>query len=114
MSVRAMQNGAVDFLEKPYDPQHMLDVVQTARRTARDCFARRAEQRVLRSRLDELTAREQEVLRLSVEGVSNKQIASRLGISTKTVDVHRARIREKTGAESIPVLVRDVLRLERP
>ncbi|MFI6698648.1 response regulator transcription factor [Streptomyces sp. NPDC050509] len=113
MSVRAMQNGAVNFLEKPYDPQHMLDVVQAAQRTAQDRFARETEQRELRSRLEQLTAREAEVLRLSVEGASNKQIAARLGISAKTVDVHRARIREKTGAESIPTLVRDVLRLER-
>lgn len=113
MSVRALQNGAVDFLEKPYDPQHMLEVVQAARRTAQDRFARDREQRELRSRLEQLTAREEEVLRLSVEGASNKQIAGRLGISAKTVDVHRAHIREKTGAESMPALVRDVLRLER-
>lgn len=112
MSVRAMQNGAVDFLEKPYDPQHMLDVVQAAQRTARERFTREARQGRLRARLDTLTVREREVLALSVEGASNKQIAGRLGISAKTVDVHRARIREKTGAESIAALVRDVLRLD--
>ncbi|MFJ3804286.1 response regulator transcription factor [Streptomyces sp. NPDC090088] len=112
MSVRAMQNGAVDFLEKPYDPQHLLDVVQAARRTARDRFAHRTLHAELRARLADLTAREREVLDLSVEGIPNKQIAGRLGISAKTVDVHRARIREKTGAESIAALVHDVLRLE--
>ncbi|MEV0636053.1 response regulator [Streptomyces sp. NPDC050619] len=112
MSVRALQGGAVDFLEKPYDPQHLLDVVQNARRTARERFARETRQAGLRAKLDSLTAREREVLALSVEGVPNKQIAGRLGISTKTVDVHRARIREKTEAESIAALVRDVLRLE--
>ncbi|MPY57104.1 response regulator transcription factor [Streptomyces spongiae] len=112
MSVRAMQRGAVDFLEKPYDPQHMLDVVQSAQRTARERFAREAQQAGLRAKLDALTAREKEVLDLSVEGASNKQIAGRLGISAKTVDVHRAHIREKTGAESIAALVRDVLRLD--
>ncbi|MGW0653051.1 response regulator transcription factor [Streptomyces umbrinus] len=111
MSVRAMQKGAVDFLEKPYDPQHMLDVVQNAQRTARERFAREAQQADLRAKLDALTAREREVLALSVEGVPNKVIAGRLGISAKTVDVHRARIREKTGAESIAALVRDVLTL---
>ncbi|MBA2810859.1 response regulator transcription factor [Streptomyces sp. KM273126] len=112
MSVRALQNGAVDFLEKPYDPQHLLDVVQAAQRTARDRFARRAQQGELRARLDSLTVRERQVLALSVEGVPSKQIAGRLGISAKTVDVHRARIREKTGAESMAALVRDVLRLD--
>ncbi|MFD4507357.1 response regulator transcription factor [Streptomyces sp. NPDC058457] len=112
MSVRAMQHGAVDFLEKPYDPQHLLDVVQAARRTARERFTREARRSELRARLDTLTARERDVLALSVEGAPNKQIAGRLGISAKTVDVHRARIREKTGAESIAALVRDVLRLD--
>lgn len=112
MSVRAMQRGAVDFLEKPYDPQHMLDVVQKAQRTARERFEHEAQQAHLRAKLGTLTVREREVLALSVEGVPNKQIAGRLGISAKTVDVHRARIREKTGAESIATLVRDVLRLD--
>ncbi|MEV2211367.1 response regulator [Streptomyces sp. NPDC050997] len=112
MSVRAMQNGAVDFLEKPYDPQHLLDVVQNAQRTARERFDREAQQSRLRAKLDTLTGREREVLALSVEGASNKQIAGRLRISAKTVDVHRARIREKTGAESVPALVLDVLRLD--
>ncbi|MGW3567971.1 response regulator transcription factor [Streptomyces sp. NPDC000941] len=111
MSVRALQNGAVDFLEKPYDPQHMLDVVQAARRTARERFEMAARRGELRAKLDGLTVREREVLTLSAEGVPNKQIAGRLGISAKTVDVHRARIREKTGAESIPALVHDLLRL---
>ncbi|MFG3289123.1 response regulator transcription factor [Streptomyces sp. NPDC048179] len=112
MSVRAMQNGAVDFLEKPYDPQHMLDVVQAAQRTARERFSHEAAHSDLRARLAGLTAREREVLTLSVEGMPNKQIAGRLGVSVKTVDVHRARIREKTGAESIAALTRDVLRLD--
>ncbi|WP_063732813.1 response regulator transcription factor [Streptomyces sp. RTd22] len=111
MSVRAMQNGAVDFLEKPYDPQHMLDVVQAALRTARERFERAAVECELRAKLDGLTSREREVLGLAVDGMANKQIAARLGISAKTIDVHRARIREKTGAQSMATLVRDVLRL---
>jgi len=111
MSVRALQNGAVDFLEKPYDPQHMLDVVQAAQRTARERFDELAQRRDLLRRLDSLTSREREVLDLVVDSVPSKQIAGRLGISTKTVDVHRTRIREKTGAQSIATLVRDVLRL---
>lgn len=111
MSVRALQNGAVDFLEKPYEPQHMLDVVQAALRTARERCARSARKRELLAKLNGLTSRELEVLRLAIDGVPSKQIAGRLGISVKTVDVHRTRIREKTGAESIVVLARDVLHL---
>ncbi|MEU0810913.1 response regulator [Streptomyces sp. NPDC005970] len=111
MSVRALQNGAVDFLEKPYDPQHLLDVVQAAQRMARERFAWAARQSELRAKLDGLTVREREVLALAVDGEPNKRIAGRLGISAKTVDVHRARIREKTGAESIATLVHDMLRL---
>jgi FixJ family two-component response regulator len=111
MSVRALQNGAVDFLEKPYEPQHMLDVVQAALRTAQERCARSARQRELQAKLNGLTSRELEVLRLAIDGVPSKQIAGRLGISVKTVDVHRTRIREKTGAENIAVLARDVLHL---
>ncbi|MGI5471172.1 response regulator transcription factor [Streptomyces sp. CA-132043] len=110
MSVRALQRGAVDFLEKPYDPQHMLDVVQGALRTARERFARAAEEGALRTRLARLSPREREVLHLVIEGLAGKNIASRLGISVKTVDVHRTRIREKTGARSITTLARDMYR----
>ncbi|TPQ23310.1 response regulator transcription factor [Streptomyces sporangiiformans] len=109
MSVRALQNGAVDFLEKPYDPQHMLEVVQQALRTAQERFARAARQQALQRRLGNLSPRELEILRMVIDGVPSKNIATRLGISTKTVDVHRTRIREKAGAESMATLVRDVL-----
>ncbi|WP_328375449.1 response regulator [Streptomyces sp. NBC_01020] len=109
MSVRALQHGAVDFLEKPYDPQHMLDVVQKTLRTARERFARSARESELRARLDSLTDRELQILGLVADGLPSKSIASRLGISVKTVDVHRTRIREKAGAVSITTLVRDVL-----
>ncbi|GAA4840189.1 response regulator transcription factor [Saccharopolyspora rosea] len=110
MSVRAMQRGAVDFLEKPYDPQHMLEVVQSALRTARERFARRARERELRDRLANLTRREREILDLVLDGLPSKSIAGRLGISVKTVDVHRTRIREKVGARSITTLVREMAR----
>ncbi|WP_245633772.1 response regulator transcription factor [Amycolatopsis jejuensis] len=111
MSVRALQKGALDFLPKPYDPQHMIEVVQGALRTARERFARAAEVRELQERLARLTPRELEIVRLVVDGMSSKRIATRLGISVKTVDVHRARAREKTGAETVAQLVRDVLQL---
>ncbi|MBC9725124.1 response regulator transcription factor [Streptomyces sp. TRM68367] len=109
MSVRALQNGALDFLEKPYDPQHMLEVVQQALRTAQERFAQASRKRILLTRLSQLSPRELEILRMVIDGVPSKNIATRLGISVKTVDVHRTRIREKANAESMATLVRDVL-----
>lgn len=111
MSVRALQHGALDFLTKPYEPQQMIEAVQGALRTARQRYDRACAIQELIERLVRLTPRELEVLRLVVDGMSSKRIAARLGISVKTVDVHRARAREKTGAETIARLVRDVLHL---
>ncbi|MFC8419859.1 response regulator transcription factor [Streptomyces sp. NPDC057236] len=109
MSVRAMRAGAADFLEKPCEPQRMLEVVQAQLRVAAESFARRAERRRAEERLRDLTPREREVLRLVVEGLPSQTIARRLGTSVKTVDVHRARVKAKTGAENLGTLVRDLL-----
>lgn len=109
MSVRALRAGAVDFLEKPYEPQRMLEVVQEQLPVATRLFAERADRLQVRARLDGLTPRERDVLRLVIEGRSSQQIASRLGTSVKTVDVHRARIKAKTESESLGTLVRDIL-----
>lgn len=109
MSVRALRAGAVDFLEKPYEPQRMLEVVQEQLRLASGVFSERAERDRVHRRLVALTPREREVLRLVIEGMASQQIARRLGTSVKTVDVHRARIKAKTEAESLGTLVRDVL-----
>jgi RNA polymerase sigma factor (sigma-70 family) len=108
MSVRAMRAGAVDFLEKPYDPQQLLDTVQQALRTAEERFGDAARRRGLLARLDRLTAREREVLDLLIEGLPSKAIAARCGISVKTVDVHRTRIREKTDGLPLTTLVREL------
>ncbi|MET9382195.1 LuxR C-terminal-related transcriptional regulator [Streptomyces sp. NPDC002928] len=104
-----MQAGTVDFLEKPCEPQRMLEAVQTQLRVARDAFARRAGRRQVEGRLGSLTPREREVLRLVVDGMPSQMIARRLGTSVKTVDVHRARIKAKTEAENLGTLVRDLL-----
>lgn len=109
MSVRALQRGALTFIEKPYDPQHMLDVIQDALRVARQRFGERRNRTELQGRIDTLTVREKEILALVLDGLPSKNIAKELGISVKTVDVHRTRIKEKTGADSIAVLVRDIL-----
>jgi len=100
MSVRALRKGAVDFLE----------VVQEQLEKAALIFARRAERREIAERLSTLTPRELDVLRLVIDGLPSQTIARQLGTSVKTVDVHRSRIKTKTGAESLGTLVRDVLR----
>jgi two-component system, LuxR family, response regulator FixJ len=109
MSVRALQQGAVNFLEKPYDPQQMLDVVQETLELAVVRFAEAAERRTVQERLATLTPREREILALVIDGMPSQNIARKLGTSVKTIDVHRARIKAKTHAESISTLVRDVL-----
>jgi FixJ family two-component response regulator len=109
MSVRAMQNGALDFVEKPYNSQQMLERVQRALKLAVQRHAVAQRHQALRQRLDALTAREKEVLRGVIDGKGSKQIASELSISVKTVDVHRASIKDKIGAASIAALVRDVM-----
>ncbi|MCE3551239.1 response regulator [Pseudonocardia sp. RS11V-5] len=109
MSVRAMARGAVDFLEKPYDPQRILEVVQQQQALARQRFVADIERREVERRIAELTQREREVLRLVIEGMASQAVARRLGTSVKTIDVHRARIKAKTGADSLGALVRDIL-----
>ncbi|MCD2190541.1 response regulator transcription factor [Actinomycetospora soli] len=109
MSVRALQRGAVDFLEKPYEPQRLLEIVQRHQAAAVEAFTRRAARRDVERRVETLTAREREVLRLVIDGLPSQVVARRLGTSVKTIDVHRARIRAKTGADSLGALVRDLL-----
>lgn len=110
MSVQTMQRGAFDFLAKPYEPQALLDAVQLGIDQARVRYATFRSRQAVVEKIALLTPREREILGLVVEGLPSQQIASRLGMSVKTVDVHRARIKSKTDAESINTLVRDVLR----
>ncbi|MGW4489519.1 response regulator transcription factor [Amycolatopsis sp. NPDC004368] len=109
MSVRALSNGAVDFLEKPYDAQRMLEVVQRQLASAEERFAEARARRDVLRRLEKLTKREREVLRLVIDGLSSQAVARELDVSVKTIDVHRARIKAKTDAESLAALSRDVL-----
>ncbi|MET0821067.1 MAG: response regulator [Aeromicrobium sp.] len=108
MSVTAVRHGAVDFLEKPYQPQRMIEVVQAQLVEARRLFEEGADRRSVMARTESLTPREREVLRLVIDGLPRKSIARMLGTSVKTVDVHRARIKDKTGADTLGALVRDV------
>jgi RNA polymerase sigma factor (sigma-70 family) len=105
MSVKAVKAGAVDFLEKPFKKEVLLERIHEA--LAQDMQARQdeAQRRQLKDLLAHLTPREQEVMALVVGGRSNKEIARQLDISPRTVETHRARIMEKMGAESLPDLV---------
>jgi RNA polymerase sigma factor (sigma-70 family) len=106
MAVRAVQAGAFDFIEKPFNDQDLLDRMQRAisfdaERRGRDTL--RAQ---LCALFASLTPREREVMDLVVEGMSNKAVANTLGLSAKTVEVHRAKVMEKMNARSVSDLVR--------
>jgi len=106
MSVRAMKNGALEFLTKPVRGQDLLDAIQQAIAHDRAARRERAKMADLRTRFDLLTLREREVLDLIVAGLLNKQIAGELNIGEVTIKTHRAHIMQKTQAESLAHLVR--------
>jgi FixJ family two-component response regulator len=110
-SVRAMKAGASDFLTKPVDETDLLSAVNMALGRSRAARAEREAVAGLRERLGSLTAREREVFEGVVAGMLNKQIAGDLGISEKTVKVHRGRVMEKMGASSLAELVQFAQRL---
>ncbi|MFY9907063.1 MAG: response regulator transcription factor [Terriglobales bacterium] len=112
MSVRAMKEGAHEFLTKPVRGQDLLDAIQKAIASDRGLRKERQELNEIRSRFDTLTPREKEVLDLVVAGLLNKQIADQLGMSELTVKTHRAHVMEKTNAESLAHLVRMAERLK--
>jgi two-component system response regulator FixJ len=109
MAVEAMRRGAFDFLQKPFRDQELLDRVQRALTTDRSIREQLREHEALRRRLGSLTAREHDVLDLVAGGVPNKIIAHKLGISQRTVEIHRARVMEKMGADSLAGLVHMIL-----
>lgn len=100
-TVRAMKAGAADFLTKPIDGALLLDRVQAALARNRKEREDEAARQAMRARLEALTGREREILALAVAGYPNKEIARRLDISFRTVEVHRSRILLKTGAATL-------------
>ncbi|HNY80642.1 MAG: response regulator transcription factor [Sedimentisphaerales bacterium] len=106
MAVEAMKAGAMDFIEKPFRDQVLLDSIQRAVELDRRIRAARRQSEGFQSRVEHLTRRERQVMDLLVIGKSNKTIAYELGISQKTVDFHRTNVLSKTGVASVVELVR--------
>lgn len=106
VAVDAMKHGAMDFIEKPFSDQAMLDRIHQAIEKDRLQRRRKVQKTKAAARIDVLTAREREVMDLVVDGKATKQIAVELGISPKTVEAHRAHIMQKMAADSIAELVR--------
>jgi FixJ family two-component response regulator len=105
-SVQAMKAGAVDFFEKPFDNQKLLDSVQRALDKSRADLTSRTETDEIRARAETLTPREREVFALVVTGAPNKLIAAELGASEQTIKIHRARVMHKMNAQSFADLIR--------
>ena len=106
MAVEAMQNGAFDFLQKPFRDQDLLERIGHAIRADGRKRAQRQKRIDVASHLQKLTRREREVMDLVVTGKPNKVIAFELGVSQRTVEIHRARVMEKMQAASLADLVR--------
>lgn len=112
-AVRALKCGATDFLEKPFNDQDLLDAINAALKLAtNDPASRSALEESLPPRRPLISPREAEVLRRVVDGCQNKVIARELGISARTVEVHRAHVMQKLGATSIAELVRRALEFD--
>lgn len=105
MAVNALRQGALDFIEAPFNDQILLDSVHHALTVDVGRRRARAQHQDLLRRFDTLTAREQDVLRWVVEGLSNRQIAETLNLSRKTVEIHRAQVMRKMQAETLSQLI---------
>lgn len=109
MAVEAMQQGAFDFLQKPFRDQDLINRVQKALERDLEHRAALGQKDAIRARLLTLTPREREVLELLAQGKQNKVMAGDLGLSQRTVEIHRAHVMEKMEARSVAQLVRMLL-----
>ena len=112
MAVEAMQQGAFDFLQKPFRDQDLLDRIQRALARDRENRSQLAHRDEIRARLASLTTREREVLDLMIKGRQNKLMAADLGLSQRTIEIHRARVMDKMQAMSLAQLVRMTLEVQ--
>lgn len=112
MAVRAMREGAFDFFEKPFDEQRLLDRINQALRLSQSRQQEVYIKQSIQEKLKQLTAREREIVDRIITGQANKVIALELGLSERTVELHRARSYEKLGAKSLAELVRMLLAVE--
>ncbi|MGD2082024.1 MAG: response regulator [Chromatiales bacterium] len=112
-AVRAMKQGALDFLEKPIQGSVLIARVRECLRLEEDAARERERIAAYRERLRRLTQREREIMGHLVDGLASKQIAACLDISRKTVDVHRSNIFAKTGFRNVAELIRAVMLIER-
>lgn len=112
IAVRALREGALDFVEKPFNNEHLLERLRICVETDIEHEQHRIEQEEARQRLSKLTTREREIVDLLVKGKINKVIGAELGISTRTVESHRARIMRKLGVDSLPDIFKLVFAAE--
>jgi len=105
IAVRTMKAGAVDFLEKPFDDQKLLDTIQKAIDLEKNARWQQQRHAMIMERIRCLSPREEEVLRLLIQGNSNKAIASKMQLSAKTIETHRAHIMQKLGVNSMAGLM---------
>ena len=105
MAIRAMKAGAVDFVEKPFNDQQVLELVSKAMEKNTRAVRNIAHNDEIRGRYDTLTPRENEVVRGLIAGLPNKSIAADLGLSQKTIEIHRAKVMRKMQAKSFAELV---------
>jgi FixJ family two-component response regulator len=112
MAVRALKHGAFDFIQKPFNSQELLDRVNAALKLDRENRQRNCAMESLRSHFEALTGREREIMELVVAGDSSKVIGKKLGISSRTVDIHRSNIMKKLNIRNIAELVQSRLALD--
>lgn len=106
LAVNAMKAGASDLVEKPCPRDELIAAIKRALSKTKSAQIEETEKKSIQTRLDRLTQRESEVLQLIVHGDPNKVIAHKLGISSRTVEIHRSRLMDKMGAGSVAELVR--------